>query len=459
MGRTRRMVGRAMLATALVVAVGMTGLPATSADTAAPVNQQSFLLSQATVATAEAAAPVHSQFTVACPVPGASPSWLADPGNPGCPSGQMKITVSPGTKYYVQQCTSTGCSYPAGTYETAIVAGGTVRVGGQWTRIGYSSYEFDATYVWAPGTGVTDPPPNPKPAAPCPTAVTTACLQDYNFSRRFVVDATVRQTGDRLVPGTVWSDKWGFVVGAVTDYFQNNHAQAIAAAHRDPVTLDPQLSIATVDVSTTDGSVTNQGVTRFWVQQYRLDCACYQWVPSTKADTVIAGQALRAAGDYGWTADGDWAFIARYVWRPAPQVATGRLLFNVDSPWAGMATDGRTHYSGSAVTGDGQANPSTVTFDVAWAQDPSSGIWTATGSWTAARTTAPVGTISGSLTATWDPSSSALAGSVVLEAGDGVFCGVTGGGTISGTDIADPLHPPVRAIDGALNIAVSRQAC
>lgn len=449
----RRIAGGFIALAVLGAAVLVSASPV-SGDTVAPTNTQSFLIDEATVATAEEEAPINGAFTLDCPVEDATPTWLEDEGHPSCQSGELTIRVTASTKYYDQECTTSGCSYPASTYEETVVPGDTLRIGGQWTRVGYANYEFTARYVWHPGTGVTDPPPNPQPSQPCLTAITTACLQDYNFSRRFVVDATIAQVGTRLFASGPWSEQFGFVVNDITDYYANDHVERIAAAHRDPVTLDPQLVITTNDVSSPSNP--NLGLTRFYVETYFADCGCYKFKPSTKAETVQPGAEVRAAGSYAWTTDADWRFVASYVWRPAPDVATGRFLYNVQAPRSETGLDGSVRYEGSSLTGDGQINPASVIYDLLWTFDEDTGTWTATGGWNATRSAGSRGGINGSLQGSWDPSTSRFEATLVLESGSGIFCGATGAGTLVGNLLGDALDPPVQSIAGAVNIEVSR---
>jgi hypothetical protein len=401
-----------------------------------PANYQSFMIEAGTVASAEApnSSGTHQQFGVACPVT-TDPAFIGDGSQPTCQDGEITILVQPTTKFYQQ---GDDGQYHASTYEVTIAAGATLRVGGKWARGGSGSYELYATYIWNPGTNIQDPPANPFPST----------VQDFNQSRRFVVDSTVKQTGMTLTFAGPWGSVYGFVVGNIPNpdgYYKNEHLQRVAAAHRDPVTLDPQLKI------TTDPA------TKFYVQKCVPDCKFYA---STKDETVNpdpvtgAPAQVRAAGSYGWGPEGDWRLLATYVWRPSPTAVTGRILFGEQSNQSSttaMSASTDASYDGVVSTGT-QLNPGSMKLATTWSFDDQSSVWVVTGTWRATRTDG-LGTASGSFSGTWKPSTGALNASAVMDSGTGRFAGYTGAGTFTGTNPAPDGPSPT--LNGDFNLAVA----
>ena len=47
-------------------------------------------------------------------------------------------------------------------------------------------------------------------------------------------------------------------------------------------------------------------------------------------ETITPGAHLRVGGAYTW-GDGDWRFLAYFVWRPNPSLQPGHFLFNVNT--------------------------------------------------------------------------------------------------------------------------------
>jgi hypothetical protein len=443
-----------------------------------PTDVEPFLVTSATVAATDGLpAGAHASFAISCSGASTSPTWMTDGSAPTCSSNQLTIYVTPATKFFEQvdkqgnYCAApTGCAYTPTTYDKVVSTGAPVRVGGSWTRQNYSSYQFTASYVWNPGTNVQDPPPLPRPSTP----------QDYNYSHRFVVDATVNESGAALLSGGIlWSDKWGIVVGHIpttvnpltnTDgYFGNAQVAAIAAAHRDPTTLDPQLSITLEDASNVSNNTFATPLTRYWTQE-----ADGKFHPSNKAEATTCTTAhpcapgtlpqVRVAGAYGW-GDGDWRFLAIYVWRPMPANQPGAYLFNVTSqrPAGARTTDTNVpaDYSGSTLSGPGDVNPAGVTINTTWSLAADGFTWQITGDWKATRCVlndgtslcSDRGTISGSLSGTWNSSNQQITANAVMDPGTGVFCGVSGAGTFSGHGAPDA---PTLNFDGAFTIITAR---
>lgn len=417
---------------ATAVLVGFTILAVKPAGAQLPANYQSFMIESGTVSSAEDpnASGTHQQFGVACPV-ATDPAFIGDGSTPTCSNGEITILVTPQTKFYKLEGDG---AYHASTYEGAIAAGATLRVGGKWARENQNSYQLYATYIWNPGTGISDPPANPFPSN----------VQDFNFSRRFVVDATVVQTGMQLTWAGVWGDAYGFVAGRITNYYENEHLQRIAAAHRDPVTHDPQLK------------VTTDPATKFYVEKCLPECKYY---PSKKDETVnpVAGQPaqVRAAGSYAWGAEGDWRLVATYVWRPSPTAVTGRILFGEQSTLAAptpMSASGEATYDGIVTTGT-QLNPGEIKLATIWSQDEQTRLWVVTGTWRASRTDG-LGSASGSFSGTWNSSTGAWNASAIMDAGTGRFAGYTGAGTFSGVNPS--ASAPAQTLSGDFNLAVGK---
>jgi hypothetical protein len=412
----------------LIVALGLLAAPvamggsATAADPP-PVNSNPFEIDKGFVATVEPAGPTHTQFTLDCPIEAgqAQPVWLtSSTDNPACQGGQLTIYVTSATKLYKRDAQG---RYAASTYDAMLAPGGQVRVLGRYARQQFSHYQFVANYVFTPGDDMQPQPANPAPQTPC-TGAKSLCTTDYNGNRRFVVDATVVQNGNDLIANTLWSDKWGLVAGHITDYFSNDHAKAIANAHRDPVTLDPQLSIFVNDVGVAGTPLMDQGLTKFYVQG--IDG---RYSPATKAQTVLQGSQLRVLGSYQFV-DGDWRFLARAVLRPQPAQLNTSLIFNSQTTYKYDNTNGASHYEGQSNAGDGKINPSNVTFDIAWVQNDD-GNWSAVGSWTAVRTDGAAAA-GGGITGTWKPGLNRLDATVTVDMTNGTLCGYSGAGTING---------------------------
>jgi len=351
---------------------------------ASPAGTESFLVTEASVAATDGlpAGSEHQSFTINCAGAQASPTWMTDGTAPTCTNGQLTIDVSPATHYYDSQndvgeyCPSagTGCAYVPSNYDVVIQAGQTLRIGGSWVREQYSSYQFTANYIWNPGANVTNPPPDPRPST----------VQDYAFEHRFVVDGAVVQAGSGLPGAQLWSQKWGIVLGQIptttnattgtNGYSGNTQVAAIAAAHQDPTTGDPQLVINMVDTSPANQISYAIPLTRYWVQD-----SGGQYIPASKADATTCTASypcaagtepeVEVAGSYGWL-NGDWVFLAEFVWRPMPGLQPGYYSFNEDSTLttstAAGSTDTEGWYDGSSVSGPGDVNPAGVTFDITW---------------------------------------------------------------------------------------------
>ncbi|MHB8669964.1 MAG: hypothetical protein ACYDAD_05285 [Acidimicrobiales bacterium] len=437
-----------------------------------PSDVEPFLVGTATVATVDSAP--HARFTVNCAgATNVSPPWVTDGSAPTCPGGQLTILVTPSTHFYQEvdssgaPCHTAHCgTYAPSDYAGTLAVGVPVRVGGYWARQNYDHYEFEATYVWDPGSDINDPPPNPAPSTP----------QDFDFSRRYVVDASVSEIGTFAAFSTAWSDKWGMVLGNITNYYNNPQVQQIAAYNRDSVSLDPRLKITTNDAYPASTVTFAPPLTRYWIQ--RLDPAdnTYKYYAATKAETVTQGAQLRVAGAYGWGPDADWRFLAYFVWRPAPLVVTGGYVFNVSTQRSSGGPNGTSNvsadYSGSTETGDGQVNPAGVTLSTSWSWDNFNRQWVVTGSWRATHCVLPNGqaqcadrgTISGTFSGNWNSTTGQASGTVLLSSSNGLYCGVTGGGTFATVpgdpDVADPSASPPGApplnFDGAFNLKVSK---
>ena len=447
----KKLIARSAVALGLLAAPMAVHVMPTVAD-APPVNSNPFEISKGFVATAEPAGATHSQFTVTCPIESgqAQPVWLSSTGSddPACQNNQLTIYVTAGTKFYKRDAQG---RYPVSSYDTTIQSGAQVRVWGRYARQEFSNYEFVATYVFSPGDDLQPQPPNPTPQTPC-TGAKSFCTTDYNGNRRFVVDATVVQTGNNLIANTLWSDKWGFVAGHITDYFSNDHAAAIANAHRDPVTLDPQLSIFVNDVGATGTPLQDEGLTRFYVQG--IDG---RYSPSTKAETVLYGSQLRVLGSYQFL-DGDWRFLARAILRPQPAQLSTSLIFNSQTTYKYDDTNGAAHYEGQSNAGDGKINPANVTFDISWIHNADDGTWSAVGTWTAARTDG-AGAAGGGITGTWKPSVQRLDATVTVEMANGTFCGYTGAGVINGgSAVANLDGTPASLLQTPFTIQLSKLA-
>jgi hypothetical protein len=429
---------RRLIIGVVLVATGVTVLAVRPADAYLPANHQSFLLESGTVASVEApnSSGTHQQFGVACPVT-TDPAFIGDGSTSTCSNGQITILVSPTTKFYSQQ--SDGL-YHASTYEGTLTQGGTLRVGGKYARENSNNYQLYATYVWNPGTGISDPPANPFPST----------VQDFNYARRFVVDATVVEPGMALTWAGPWSTAYGFVAGHIPSpdgYYKNEHLQRIAANHRDPLTLDPQLKI------TTDPA------TKFYVERCNPTCKFYA---SSKDEAVnpdpVTGQQaqVRAAGSYAWSPEGDWRLIATYVWRPSPVGAVGRILFGEQSTLSGstsMSASTDASYDGLVSTGT-QLNPGSIKLATTWSLDEQTATWLVTGTWRATRTDG-LGTASGSFSGSWKASTGALNASAVMDTGTGRFGGYTGGGIFTGVNVG-PNSGPTQTLNGDFNLAVAQ---
>jgi hypothetical protein len=445
---------RQVIGVGAVTAAALVGSSQPASSDYSPADSGPFLVSSAVIATVDQTP--HAQFSITCDGADTSPTWLVDGTAPTCTNGELAILVTPATKYYAKTladgspCTTeSGCAYRPTTYDAMMASGATVRVGGQWIRQQYDRYEFYATYIWTPGNDVNDPPPNPTPVFP----------QDYNFSSRFVVDASVAEAGTGLVLGLPWSERWGLVAGKITDTYQNTLVDAIAANHRDPVTLDPQLQITTNDAYPVSTIGFMPPLTRYWVERQDPADGQYKFFPATKEETVVSGAQLRVAGAFGFV-DGDWRFLAYFVWRPAPSVSSGVVDFHANTTLtsSGAApTTSSARYDGTSATGPGQVNPATVRFDTAWSYDGQNRLWDVSGTWEAVRSVDPPGAVSGTFSGTWNPITGELLATSVMDRGTGVFCGVTGGGTFTGTATAgSPTAPaPPSTLNGQMVIRAS----
>lgn len=459
---------------------------------------QSFLVTSATVGATDGlpAGSQHQSFTIDCAGAQTSPSWMTDGTAPTCTNGQVTIDVTADTHYYDSQnsvgeyCPSagTGCQYVPSNYDVVIQPGQTLRVGGTWVSENYSSYQFVASYIWNPGTNVLNPPPLPRPST----------VQDYDFSHRFVVDGSVVQSGSGIPGLQLWSNQWGIVLGDIptavnsttgtNGYSGNTQVEAIAAAHQDPSTGDPQLTINMVNAYPLNQASYAVPLTRYWVQNSNG-----QYVPATKQDATMCTAAypcasgqlpqVEVAGSYGWL-NGDWAFIAEFVWRPAPGIQPGYYAFNADTTLQSGAASTSTGsqdvqgtYTGSSLSGPGDVNPAGITFNTTWSQESSGNIWQFSGDWQATRcvmtdgSTYPgcqsPGNLSGTFSGTWDPATQVVRADVVLESGTGKFCGKTGSGTFQGQAQAQPAGllataAPPQTLNGSFAIHVvtdSTAAC
>lgn len=467
------------LSAVLVAQVGV-GSAGTLADA------ESYLITSAVIASTDGApAGAHTSFTVNCSGASSSPSWVTDGSAPTCSNGQLTISVGPTTRYYDSQTPTgqycptagSGCFYTPSSYDAVIVPGQTLRVGGTWVRESYSSYQFYASYIWNPGLNVLSPPPDPKPST----------VQDYDFSHRFVVMGQVVQAGSGLPGLQLWSQKWGIVVGQIpitadssgsNGYSNNVQVEAIAAAHQDPSSGDPQLVVNMEDTYPANQISYAVPLTRYWVQS-PLDGKFY---PSDKAEATTcttanpcpagaSGPQVQVAGSYGWL-NGDWAFIAEFVWRPSPGPQPGYFGFNETAqaqPGTSVGTaDDQATYSGMSDSGDGQVNPAGMTFNTTWSLSSDGTTWQVSADWTANRCQLPDGTaisgctlpgsISGTLSGFWDPTTQQVTATVVMSTGTGKFCGYTGSGTFKG--LAQPQvavggsPAPPTTFDGSFAIKV-----
>lgn len=429
-----------------VVAVGLSLLaclaPASLAGAdAPPANSNPFDINGGIITRAEGAGVAHQSFDVGCPMPGTAqtqPTWFAQDGaaNPACRSGAMTITVTGATKYYARN--SSGQYAPA-TYEQAVIQNSQLRVWGKWARVGFDTYELVATLIYTPGNDLgPGAPPEPKPEQPC-TGAQSFCLTSYNGQKRFAVNAQVVQTGAQIVSGAGWSDKWGFVVGSITDYSSNPEIQAIALAHQHPQTADPQLVIYTEDGGVSNSTVTNAASPT----KYFIEGSTGQYAPATKAETVVYGATLRVIGSYQYV-DG-WRLIAHTVFRPAPtSPLAASVIFNGQLTYGFDNVNGSQHFGGNSNAGDGKMNPSAMTADLTFVRSQDSsfmtgGTYSVTGTWTAARTDNS-DAVGGRISGVWYPpgvsNPGRLDATVTVEMANGHWCGFTGAGSINGGSAA-----------------------
>lgn len=329
--------------------------------------------------------------------------------------GSVPVHVRPDTKYYRYDA-MTQSSKP-GSYESVILAGTRLKVGGHVTTVA-GQRRLTARWIWAP-----PPPADPKPVNPQPEGV-----RDFSFQRTFNVVGEVLQTGSRFPTWNgAYGEAFGFVAGNFLS-FNNPHIERVAQAHHGKLsfTVTPQ---TTFYLQTSNGS--------------------YRKV--SQGEAISLGAPVRVAGKYAWVLD-DWQLLVRSVWQPMKETARGAIEWQSAVDRSG---DG-TVYEGVNLAGDVEVHPGTTELRLDWATDPS-GIWSATGTWRAGDL-GGAGTIGGPVEGTWDPATGAFEAIAVLEQGTGRHHNLTGSGTVVGQSAPQPsgnVSPP-DGLSLSVRLAVER---
>lgn len=331
--------------------------------------------------------------------------------------GALTVGVYSSTRYYRYDAAQNVYKLS----DAATVLAGSVKAAGKYARVN-GSYQLLASYVWSPPDAVPPPAPLPQPQS----------SRDYSLQRAFNTVGFVLQKGATV--GGTYSDSYGLVQGNMVSY-NNDHVKAIAAAH--------QGKLAILDTP----------YTKYYVQQ---DDGKFRQVASA-SELEELGAEIRAAGRYTWNGS-DWSMYASYVWRPAPGLTTGRMQFHATAAQSSDAAATPTVYSGVTDSGDGQLNPGPFEYDLEWHPDalnPGNSYFD--GTWTATRQEngEVKGTVSGSISGTWNSATGAFEGDAAVDGGTLRWAGLTGAGSVSGTALSVGGTAPT-TIEANWNLVVYR---
>jgi hypothetical protein len=415
----------------VVVALGVTFTPTASGAAVQYKNYEA----DGWVTTADIAAPSHAGFVVGDEPAG--PGTLTTTGgvDPARnPDNSLTIRATNTTKFW--KFNSTTGQYQSLPYDQVIKAGEHIHVGGRYGFVD-DHWVLFANFVWSP-----PPPPQGWPGNPAP-----GIRQDFTFQRTFRVSGSVNETGTTLLFQQGWSKDNGFVMGSITDYGPSDHVQKVAAAHANQV------------------PVHTNNFTNFYLQ----DPVTNQYRRATKDQLIQNGAPVFAAGHYAWV-NLDWLFVANYVWRPAPTIATGLVHFDENAqrqstgtPTATSGWQGSTYSGASTVshTSNNDVNPGPVSFTLDWELDPARALWFFSGKWAATKQGTSDG-LSGDISGYWDPlSGNVTDATALITQGTGIHCNVSGAGPFTGVGLSDPTatgqNPPLN-LDGSFKLSATRDA-